>query len=94
MPEETFCRLLDRALEFLFKVLRVLIAVMLFFTTIAMIYSSLTKKHGEQASLPSPLKTIAYFAVLAKSQIQQGHKKSQSAVWKILSCLFAISAIS
>jgi hypothetical protein len=41
MPEDTFWRLFERAEEFLFNVFRVLTADMLFFTTIAMINSSL-----------------------------------------------------
>jgi hypothetical protein len=41
MPLDTFWRLFVREAEFLFSVFRVLIADMLFFTTIAMINSSL-----------------------------------------------------
>jgi len=58
MPEETFCRLLDRALEFLFKVLRVLIAVMLFFTTIAIVNSSLILKTSKERLHPCYLSHI------------------------------------
>jgi hypothetical protein len=36
MPDETFARLFESALEFLFNVFSVLTADMLFFTTIAM----------------------------------------------------------
>ena len=38
MPEETFCRLLDSADEFLFRMFSVLTADMLFFTTIDIVF--------------------------------------------------------
>ena len=60
MPEETFWRLLERAEVFLFRVFRVLIAVILFFTTIAIINSSLIKRKSLGTGILAPPKSTSF----------------------------------